>query len=428
MRVLALLAWVLALDCVASSCSRLQPLSEQCGSSMTLVSPGDQGLEVIERPAHVLWWDESRPLWALQGRVNTSTASPVVASFLADLRTCNADRADGPTGADSQMSLALYRQPRRCEVTGQARTQVPYAQHAVGLSTWFCVAAGPKATVIDGREIRDPRLFSDDPILGVTKAGPDGCIFIQPGAYAVDDGRGITLSVLGPPTLTPADIGGREPWHRIDSERGSFVRAARQAVAVEVPRGASFVSGLDPPILLAISSGGLQLVRIPDVPRDGDKAIVRPLPIPDYSFRSIVASAALDGLVYALAEVESLATVPDRRESGDRLMAWVEVELGQAGEPSVHVRMHVMVRDDSERFVWLENNGSIYLAMTVAGRLGFANLRDGFCWVEGLDQAVEAVAATEQDQLLISGMAADGRRSGSIFREVEVRSEDAVGH
>jgi hypothetical protein len=25
-------------------------------------------------------------------------------------------------------------------------------------------------------------------------------------------------------------------------------------------------------------------------------------------------------------------------------------------------------------------------------------------------------------------MAADGRRSGSIFREVEVRSEDAVGH
>ncbi len=416
---------LLALGALSAGCYAAQPLPPSCSSDQTFVFPEFGELKRVTEPSSLLFWDDALPLWSLRGVAEAAPTSEIASSFESALDVCFSSISSRPAEEYLAQALTMYRQPRRCSLTGQAATQAPHARHLAGLTKRFCVADGPKAMLVEDGDVRDFTLPSDDPILGVTTAGPDRCVFIQPDAYTVSE-PSVTVVLSGSQPLAPADIGGREPWYRLDVDSQSLVVRPRLGITVKVPSGAGFVSGLEEPTLLAVASGTLQLVRLPDVPRDGDAALVVRLPISGYSFRSIVAATGFDDLLYVLAEIDTFASWTNPQQTSGRLLAWVEIDRTQVPGPEASVRMHVVVRGSPARFVWLRNRGVAYLAAIAGQRLGFATLRDGFCWAEGLDLAVETVAGSRQNQILISGETAGSRRLSWFFDEIDDLGEQEL--
>jgi hypothetical protein len=259
MRAFTLLTCVLGLDFVASSCSPLQPLGEQCGPGTTLVSPSVDGLEVIERPADVLWWDESRPLWALQGRLGTSSASTVAASFLPNVRECFQGSGIRPNNEHERAALNLMRAPKRCVPEGLANVQIPTLVGASGISGGrFCAVTATSGYILDGSDIDHVDLVDGPTVLSVGIAGPDECVFVQRGSYTV--GRARHLEGLpGGIALGPRDIGGLSPvrglpeglpWYKVGGAEHTVVVQPRSGLRIRVPDGSEFVSSLARPTLV----------------------------------------------------------------------------------------------------------------------------------------------------------------------------------
>lgn len=424
MRASILLTCVLGLDFAASGCSRLQPLSEQCGPGTTLVSPGVDGLDVIERPADVLWWDESRPLWALQGRASTSTMSFVEASFLPNISECFEGNGTRPNAEHERAALNLMRAPKRCVPEGLADAQLPGILGAVGVSAGrFCTVTRTSGFILAGSDIEDVGLVSDAAVLAAATAGPDECVFMQTGSYSV--GSRYFEELPDGASLSPRQIGGLSPvrdlvrglpWYRRSEEARTMVVQPWSGLSVDVPDGSEFVASRAMPTLVSVQAGTINLVTLPRAPAEGAVARVQAIPVPGYTFRSVAAAFGHEDSVYLAAEFENEVDGSVSSPRTGRSVAWVEAKVEDQKPANAIVRMHILSRVPFDELSWFGQEGDMRLLVRVGSRVGIADLENGFCWIDGLPDSVAAAAGSDDFRVL----AASSRPTTSalLFRPV----------
>jgi hypothetical protein len=391
---------------VCGGCYEVTSLGK-CDPGATLVGPGQGGLAPIQPSSGFLF--ANGPVWSLAGQLETSESSPIAASFLPALTVCG-ESTGRPSVEDELGALALSRLPSGCTL-GNVLERVDVAPlFASGSrSDSFCVASATAAFQVTDDTAQRVELGDRLPIVGVTTAGPDECVFLHPNAYSVA-GR---LVQVGPrDSLQPTDVGGFTasetlmdglPWHRLDANSQSYVVQRRElAYEVQVPNGSKFVAGLSRPTLLAVENGKLLVVRLPAMPIPGSLAEVSRLSLPSYSFTSVEASYGEGERIYALVEFQQAADVNLSSVDASRSMAWTEVDLGSSPSPSASVRMHLRFRSTVTQTSWFRDQGEIRLLLVADGRLGVAELTRGFCWVEHAGSDVQVAAGNRAGRVLVS--------------------------
>jgi hypothetical protein len=381
------IAAVSAANCLAASCSGLQPLSEPCGPGTTLVSPRGEGLEVIERAADVLWWDESRPLWALQGRTSTSTASLVEASFLAEFQTCSRGRPEAPTTSQESAALGLFRAPAECSTRERGSAGLTDIDFVMALSNGtYCAATTTQAFILrpESNSVLDISPFRR--IDGIGSVGGTDCAFIHSQGLTLGlwsmagTARYLTVSSLR--NFGPLDVGGRGnldgvdsqmPWLRVEaSETGeAVVRHGTRDLRVGVPRDSRFVEATDDPFLISCDSGLLELVAVDRPARPGSSSRTWSLDLAGLYFRSVASAYFDSSKIYVLAEVESSQSpaLSVSLEPTQRLYAWIEVDLAGKRPARSSVVMTLRVRGALTSAAWARGVTPARLLLVVDHRL-----------------------------------------------------------